>query len=167
MKYYKHINNNVMVFSNDERLNTLKVNDFMLDDNLLDYELLDTYRFVFVEKLDTCIGVSFECDITYYLSFEGSSVRKLYNFIKLLIKSYDINSIVDLLKGIEKHYLVEYQHQHHLHINVNDCIWCTDDEIAQIIEFMKNNNNIYITVKYRDMTNKVIVINCNGKVRIH
>ena len=161
MKYFKFINNNVMVFSNDERLNAMTINDFMLDDNSLNYELLDTYRLVYVEKLDTCVGVSFECDITYYLSY-GSSTRKLYNFIKLLVKSYNINSIVDLLKAIEQHYLVEYQHQHRLHININDGVWCIDDEITPIINWLKSTTT-QSCIEYRDMTNNYrVASNRNG-----
>ena len=166
MKYFKFINDNCMVFSNDERLmNTLKVNDFLLDDNSLDYELLDTYRFVYIEKLDTCVSISFECDITYYLSY-GNNTRKLYNFIKLLVKSFNINSIVDLLKCFEKHISVEYQHQHRLHININDGVWCTDDEIQPILDWLKS-TSLQSCIQYRDMSNKYRVAhNRNGNITI-
>ena len=160
MKYFKFIDNNCMVFSNDERLNAMTINDFMLDDTL-NYELLDTYRLVYVEKLIDCVAISFECDITYYLSY-GSSTRKLYNFIKLLVKSYNINSIVDLLKAIEQHYLVEYQHQHRVHININDGVWCIDDEITPIIDWLKS-TTVQSCIEYRDMTNNYhVASNRNG-----
>ena len=166
MKYFKRLNNNSMVFSDDEILNTLKINDFMLDDNSLDYELLDKYRFVFVEKLDTCVGVSFECDITYYLSY-GNNARKFYNFIKLLVKSYDISNIVDLLNCFEKHVNVEYQQLHRLHINVNNNVWCTDDEIAPILDWLNTSTTIQSCIEYRDMSNKYrVVSNRNGTINI-
>lgn len=149
-----------MVFSNDERLNAMTINDFMLDDTL-NYELLDTYRLVYVEKLIDCVAISFECDITYYLSY-GSSTRKLYNFIKLLVKSYNINSIVDLLKCFENHISVEYQHQHRLHININDSVWCVDDEITPIIDWLIS-TTVQSCIEYRDITNNYhITSNRNG-----
>ena len=140
-----------MMFSNDKRLNNLKINDCMLDDNSFNYELLDNFRMVVVEKLDTCVGVSFECDITYYITY-GAGTRKLYNFIKLLIKSYDINNVVDLLKLFEKHVDTEYQQAHCLQLNINDGVWCTDDEVTSIIDWLTS-TTIQSCIEYRDIYN--------------
>jgi hypothetical protein len=147
MKYFKFVNNNFMVFSDNNSLNTLKCSDFY-DDTNVNYELLDTYRFIYVQLIDDGVLVNFECDTCYLLKLDNlQNQRKLYNFIKLLFKSYFIDSIDSLLCMIDKHFSAEFSKTHYLSIYINsdsidtNClVWCTDGDISPVLDWLKNTN---------------------------